>query len=143
VPLNLSFTHIMVVLVVALIVLGPHKLPDAARTAGAFVREWRRISAGWQSEVRDVLGDLAEPFHEVLGQGGAANPPGEPEAPTLGGPAVEVPPLAPIQVPPLGAVQVPPLGAFQVPPLAPSAAETTDGPTVTGPMTMGPPHEVS
>jgi sec-independent protein translocase protein TatB len=66
VPLNLSFTHIMVVLVVALIVLGPDKLPDAARSLARWVGEFRRMSAGLQAEVRDTFGDFAEPFGDLV-----------------------------------------------------------------------------
>ena len=42
-PFNLSMTHIMVVAVVALVVLGPERLPGVARTAGGLYREWQRI----------------------------------------------------------------------------------------------------
>jgi len=66
VPLNLSFTHLVVVAIVALVVLGPEKLPEAARTAGRFYREWRRISTGLQAEVRDVFAEYTEPFNEAV-----------------------------------------------------------------------------
>jgi sec-independent protein translocase protein TatB len=66
VPLNLSFTHIMVVMVVALIVLGPDKLPDAARTAARLIGELRRMSSGLQAEVRDTFGEFAEPFSDLV-----------------------------------------------------------------------------
>jgi len=86
VPLNLSFTHIMVVLIVALIVLGPDKLPDAARTLARWVGEFRRMSAGLHAEVRDTFGDLAEPFSDLVNtvSGGVSDfmaPPSAPEPP--------------------------------------------------------------
>jgi sec-independent protein translocase protein TatB len=62
VPLNLSFTHIIVVAIVALVVLGPERLPGVARTAGNLYREWKRISGGLEAEVREVFADFAEPF---------------------------------------------------------------------------------
>lgn len=45
------------VLVVALVVLGPARLPDAARTVGKAMGELRRATAGLQSEVRDAFAD--------------------------------------------------------------------------------------
>lgn len=47
----------LVVLVVALIVLGPTRLPDAARSLGRAVSELRRVSSGLQAEVRDALSE--------------------------------------------------------------------------------------
>ncbi|MCU1460605.1 MAG: hypothetical protein JWO37_680 [Acidimicrobiales bacterium] len=54
-PPGLNPIHILVVLVVALIVLGPEKLPEAARTLGKFVSEFRQWSATLQAEARDML----------------------------------------------------------------------------------------
>lgn len=49
--------EILVVLVVALIVLGPNRLPDAARSVGKAVSEFRRMTTGFQSEVKDAFAD--------------------------------------------------------------------------------------
>ncbi len=49
--------EILVVLVVALVVLGPARLPEAARTVGKAMGELRRATAGLQSEVRDAFSD--------------------------------------------------------------------------------------
>lgn len=49
--------EILVVLVVALIVLGPNRLPDAARSLGRAVNELRRVTAGVQAEVRDAFAE--------------------------------------------------------------------------------------
>ena len=65
-PLNLNFTHMMVVAFVALVVLGPDRLPGVARTAGNLYREWKRVSGGLQAEVRDVLSEFTEPFTEPI-----------------------------------------------------------------------------
>jgi sec-independent protein translocase protein TatB len=43
---DVSFVELMVVGVVALLVLGPERLPGAARTFGSFVRKARQ---GWNS----------------------------------------------------------------------------------------------
>jgi Sec-independent protein translocase protein TatA len=67
VPLNLSFTHLAVVGIVALVVLGPERLPGVARTAGNLWREWQRIRGGLEAEVREVISDFKEPFMEAVG----------------------------------------------------------------------------
>ncbi len=43
------------ILVVALLVLGPKKLPEAARQLGKAMTEFRRVTAGLQDDVRGVL----------------------------------------------------------------------------------------
>lgn len=54
---NVGGAEILVVLVVALIVLGPTKLPEAARQIGTFVTEFRRVSGGFQRELREAIQD--------------------------------------------------------------------------------------
>ena len=53
--LNLGTGEVLVILVVALLVLGPDKLPGAARQAGRWLGELRRLSSGFQAELRDAL----------------------------------------------------------------------------------------
>jgi sec-independent protein translocase protein TatB len=53
--LNLGTGEVLVILVVALVVLGPDKLPGAARQAGRWIGELRRLSSGFQAELRDAL----------------------------------------------------------------------------------------
>lgn len=53
--LNIGPAELVVVLVVALIVLGPTRLPDAARSVGRAVGELRRATAGLQAEMRDAF----------------------------------------------------------------------------------------
>ena len=52
---NVGGGEFLAILVVALIVLGPDKLPDAARKAGKLVADIRRMSGGFQSEMRNAL----------------------------------------------------------------------------------------
>lgn len=59
-PLNLGVGEILVVLLVALIVLGPEKLPGAARNIGKAMTEIRRVSTGFQAELRDALQEPVE-----------------------------------------------------------------------------------
>ena len=57
---NLGPMEILVVLMVALIVLGPKRLPEAGRQVGRAVAEVRRWSQSMQAEVRAVLDDDVE-----------------------------------------------------------------------------------
>src|ERR1041385_8668934 len=55
---NLGTPELFVVLIVALLVLGPTRLPDAARSIGRAVSEFRRVTGGFQAEVRDAMTQL-------------------------------------------------------------------------------------
>ena len=78
---SIGAPEILVILVVALLVLGPERLPDAARQAGRVLSELRRMSSGFQNELRDAM------------QTPIAGPPApaSPEGPTVStdAPAVE------------------------------------------------------
>ncbi len=65
-PLNLSMTHLLVAGIVALIVLGPERLPGVARTAGQLWREWQRIRGDLEGDMREVIADFTEPFREQV-----------------------------------------------------------------------------
>ena len=54
-PSNLGPAEIIAILVVALIVLGPKRLPEAGRQVGKAIAEVRRWSQGFQTEVRNVI----------------------------------------------------------------------------------------
>jgi len=60
--LNLGPMEVLVILVVALLVLGPAKLPEAARSAGRTIGELRRMSSGFQAELRDALQEPVDGF---------------------------------------------------------------------------------
>jgi len=62
---NLGGGELLVILLVALIVLGPTKLPVAVRQVGRVLGELRRISAGFQQELRDAAEPLMEPVRET------------------------------------------------------------------------------
>ncbi|MGH8118943.1 MAG: Sec-independent protein translocase protein TatB [Rhodanobacteraceae bacterium] len=53
--IELSFTKLLLVAIIALIVLGPEKLPKAARMAGAMLR---RLRVGWDSVRSEVEREL-------------------------------------------------------------------------------------
>lgn len=76
------------VVVVALVVLGPEKLPGAARQIGQVIRQLRRISTGFQQELQNALdepieaearrrGQLATEQEEPKGERAGEPPPGQ------------------------------------------------------------------
>ncbi len=134
VPLNLSFTHLAVVGIVALVVLGPERLPGVARTAGKLWREWQRVRGDLEGEVREVMSEFTEPFREPFQDlndtvRGAVDE-------IRSGPAPEA--AAP---PGNGAVTVAPLAAA-LPALAPSTGLVSPGPDLRPELpSLGPPPE--
>jgi sec-independent protein translocase protein TatB len=54
---NIGGGELLVIVLIALIVLGPQRLPDAMRRFGRVVGEVRRISSGFQQELRDAFED--------------------------------------------------------------------------------------
>ena len=52
---NLGFPEIMIILVVALLVFGPKKLPDLGRSLGNGIREFRKGTQGLKDELEGSL----------------------------------------------------------------------------------------
>jgi len=54
----LSIPHLIIIFVVALVVFGPEKLPELARTLGKVMGEFRRATGDLRSTFEDHLRDL-------------------------------------------------------------------------------------
>jgi sec-independent protein translocase protein TatB len=54
----MSITQLIVILVLALIVLGPDKLPMLARTVGKALAEFRRITGDFRSTIEGEMHEL-------------------------------------------------------------------------------------
>ena len=52
---NVGGGEIIVILLLALLVLGPDKLPATAKKVGRFLHEVRRMTSGFEQEVRQAL----------------------------------------------------------------------------------------
>jgi sec-independent protein translocase protein TatB len=86
---NLSGSEVIVILLLALVVLGPEKLPEAIRKVGKTYGELKRMSSGFQQEFRAAID---EPMREMRSTADivrstiedAATP--APPAPDLSGP---------------------------------------------------------
>jgi TatA/E family protein of Tat protein translocase len=80
---GLGFTEILVILVVALLVFGPDRLPELARNLGKGLAEFRRASSDLRRSVMDAA---EEP---------KSRPPAPAALPPVTGPADEVAAAAP------------------------------------------------
>ncbi|MCU1390452.1 MAG: tatB [Ilumatobacteraceae bacterium] len=59
---NLSGSELVFLVLIALVVLGPDKLPEAMRKAGKAYADFKRMTSGFQSEMKSVLD---EPLREL------------------------------------------------------------------------------
>jgi sec-independent protein translocase protein TatB len=59
---NLSGSELIFLVLIALVVLGPDKLPEAMRRAGKLYNDFKKMTAGFQDEMRTVLD---EPLREL------------------------------------------------------------------------------
>jgi Tat protein translocase TatB subunit len=145
VPFNLSFTHLMVVGIVALVVLGPERLPEVARTAGSLFREWKRIRGDLEGEVREAISDFREPFLDSLNDLRATS--GNLSGGVSSSSGSTRPPAPPLSVlPPLGGAtsddDLRPLSAG-LPVLGPGTGLVSPGPVLQVEVpTLGPPPDL-
>jgi sec-independent protein translocase protein TatA len=58
---SLGPAEILVVLVIALLVFGPNKMPEIARQVGKGFREFKRVQQHLKSELRDVVSEFDAP----------------------------------------------------------------------------------
>ena len=71
-PPGLNPVHVLIVLVVALIVLGPEKLPDAARTLGRFINHnLAEYHVPVNADVRDIQVIFVDEQDDVVNPLGA------------------------------------------------------------------------
>ena len=70
--MSLGPAEILVVLVIALVVFGPKRLPEVGRQVGGALRELRKVQDSVQSELRGVLDDTSAPVRGMF----EAEPPG-------------------------------------------------------------------
>jgi sec-independent protein translocase protein TatB len=78
---NIGTGEIIVIALIALIVLGPDKLPQAARQVGHYTAEARKIANGFRQEMKSAMDEVAdtakstvEPDTTVAGANGGARP---------------------------------------------------------------------
>jgi Tat protein translocase TatB subunit len=53
--MNLGFTEILFIVMLALILFGPRRLPEIARQMGKFMAEFRKASNDFQSQIHEEI----------------------------------------------------------------------------------------
>ena len=72
---NVGGPEVLVILLLALIVLGPSRLPDAARQLGRARAEIRRLSSGFQDEIRHAFDEETATAAHARTTGTTSGPP--------------------------------------------------------------------
>ncbi len=72
-------THLLLILVVALLVLGPKRLPEAGRAIGAGIRDFRSAISGEEREPHDQLVSQASTVEATQPQAQVNEPAPPPE----------------------------------------------------------------
>jgi sec-independent protein translocase protein TatA len=78
---SLGPAEILVILVVALLVFGPNKMPEIARQVGKGFREFKRVQQHLKSELRDVVSEFDAPSSAPTADPVPMLPPKEEPAP--------------------------------------------------------------
>src|SRR5437879_2977764 len=109
----LSIPHLVIIFLIALIVLGPEKLPQVARMLGKAMADFRRVTTGFRVQIEDEMREMER--HTRLQQQQqmttAEASPFHPTDPELLGavPATSADTMpAPLNPAPLDAAEVPP-----------------------------------
>ena len=108
-------THLIFVLAIALLVLGPKRLPEVGRSLGKGLRDFKEAISGEE-----------HPRPEDFETPAMVQVPPQPSMPVAPEPALQVPPQPSMPVTPEPALQVPPQPAAPVEPEP--AAELTPAP---------------
>ena len=81
---NFSGSEIVFLLLLALIVLGPEKLPDAVRKFGKSYAEFKKVTTGFQNELKSALDEPMREMRETADafkKAAHVRPPDRPERP--------------------------------------------------------------
>ena len=64
---GMGMPEILMILAIALVVIGPRKLPDLGRSLGRALREFRKATSEFKSslDIEDDLGDVRRSFREM------------------------------------------------------------------------------
>mgnify|MGYP001125811503 CR=1 FL=1 len=62
---GVGIPELLMILLIALIVFGPKRLPEIGRSIGKAVRDFRQMSAGFTSEWKELSKELEETASEV------------------------------------------------------------------------------
>ncbi len=131
-PFNIGPLELIIVLVIALLILGPGKLPEVGSALGKSIREFRKAATDVQ-EATSV--DVSQPATTTAPQAAPAPAPAQ-VAPVAAAPIAAAPVVAaavapsPAEVAPAVAEPVAPVAAPVAPPVAAEPAPVSPQPNV-------------
>jgi len=73
-------THLLFILVVALVVLGPKRLPEVGRSLGKGIRDFRSAMSGIQDEAHGIFSEPPAPPQPVVTAAAVTQPAASPAA---------------------------------------------------------------
>lgn len=60
--------HLVLILIIVLVLVGPGKLPDVAKGVGKSIREFKKATQDVTQEVTGPINDVKQPFREMKQQ---------------------------------------------------------------------------
>jgi sec-independent protein translocase protein TatA len=79
---GIGMPEMIIILVIALIVIGPHKLPELAKSLGKGLAEFKKASEGFQRSVQEEATKAEETVNDPASQVKSASSSVEPVTPT-------------------------------------------------------------
>ncbi len=116
---SLGPAEILVILVIALLVFGPDKMPEIARKAGQGYRELKRMQTHLKAELRDVVSEFDSEETGIPTPTATGDP--VPMLPPLDGTATELPAAAAAPAEPASEAASEAASEVALPPAAPPA----------------------
>ena len=98
--LNIGMPELLVILTVALIVLGPNRLPEIARMLGKAMAEFRRATSGLTDELEQARAMIEEEARKAEREANLAKITPAAHTEPKASPSSESPPSPPTSVPP-------------------------------------------
>ena len=95
---GIGMPEMIIILVIALIVIGPHKLPELAKSLGKGLAEFKKASEGLQRSIQEEAAKAEETKKDPEQQVKTASAPVEPIKPYV---AAEPPPVEKKETPPV------------------------------------------
>ena len=62
---GLTFDKLLVIGIIAVFLLGPERLPEAARTVGRLIGQLKDVSQGFQKELKSAMDEVGDPVHKL------------------------------------------------------------------------------
>lgn len=84
---SINGAEYLVILVVALLVFGPHRLPELTHKVGGWVREVRKVANDFRVALEAEVGDLRQPLEDLAEPIRDLDRPKRPKPISAGGPS--------------------------------------------------------